>query len=571
MEKAILELLQNHFITELSQRAYCSNPLTVATKGKLRLVLDLRHVNQYLRLKSFRYEDLRTWTEVFERNDFYVRFDLKSGYHHVDVNPMHHKYLGFEWVFPSNCKRYFQFNVLVFGLATACYVFTKIMRPFTKRWRGMGIKSILYLDDGIGAKSTLEEAKVAGFQIRNDLTHAGFFINEEKCVFIPKQEGVWLGTKIDTRTLKFTVPAEKIQKLNIKIQNLLNTGNCTPKELSQVAGTLASMHLAVGPLVRLFTRHLYREIEQRTSWYVPVPLSREAISELTFWLDNIVSFNGFTFKHSPATSQIVFTDAAGSGWGGFMLFRLEKLICNGKFSIFERQQSSTYRELLAVKLVFQSYSRLLANQSVQVNIDNFSASRILSVGSTKISLHNLAVDIFYHCIRYNIKLIPRWIPREQNTIADYYSKMTDSDDWTIDLASFTLINSRFGHFTVDRFSSDTNNKLPIFNSSCYVPGTSGVNAFTMDWSHHNNWLCPPISLIISVIKHLRLCGAEGTLLVPVWPSSSFWPILYPNGTTMASFVKDFMIVDPFYISTVTTSVFSGHQSFKSIALKISFA
>ena len=99
----------------------------------------------------------------------------------------------------------------------------------------MGIKSILYLDDGIGAKSTLEEAKVAGFQIRNDLTHAGFFINEEKSVFIPKQEGVWLGTKIDTRTLKFTVPAEKIQKLKIKIQNLLNTGKCTPKELSQVA------------------------------------------------------------------------------------------------------------------------------------------------------------------------------------------------------------------------------------------------------------------------------------------------------------------------------------------------
>ena len=250
------------------------------------------------------------------------------------------------------------------------------------------------------------------------------------------------------------------------------------------------MHLAVGPLVRLFTRHLYREIEQRTSWYVPVQLSREAISELTFWLDNIVYFNGFTFKHSPTTSQIVFTDAAGSGWGGFMLFRLEKLICNGKFSIFERQQSSTYRELLAVKLVFQSYSRLLANQSVQVNIDNFSASRILSVGSTKISLHNLAVDIFYHCIRYNIRLIPRWIPREQNTIADYYSKMPDSDDWTIDRASFNLINSRFGHFTVDRFSSDTNNKLPIFNSRYYDPGTSGVNAFTMDWSHHNNWLSP---------------------------------------------------------------------------------
>ena len=160
---------------------------------------------------------------------------------------------------------------------------------------------------------------------------------------------------------------------------MLNTGKCTPKELSQVAGTLASMHLAVGPLLRLFTRHLYREIEQRTSWYVPVQLSREAISELTFWLDNIVYFNGFTFKHSPTTSQIVFTDAAGSGWGGFMLFRLEKLICNGKFSIFERQQSSTYRELLAVKLVFQS-CRPLFGRSL---LANFLAADQLRAGQLR--------------------------------------------------------------------------------------------------------------------------------------------------------------------------------------------
>ena len=98
MKKAISELLQNQFIVELPHRAYYSNPLTVAEKGKLRLVLDLRHVNQYLSPKSFKYEDLRTLTELFERSDIFVRFDLQSGYHHVDVNSLHHKYLGSEWV-----------------------------------------------------------------------------------------------------------------------------------------------------------------------------------------------------------------------------------------------------------------------------------------------------------------------------------------------------------------------------------------------------------------------------------------------------------------------------------------
>ena len=130
------------------------------------------------------------------------------------------------------------------------------MRPFNKRWRGKGIKSILYIDEGIGAKSSSEEANIAGVQIQDDLTNAVFFVNKAKSDLAPKQEGVWLGMKIDTRTLEFTVPVEKIQKLKIKIHKLLHKAQCTPKELFQVTGTLVSMHLAIGPLMRLFTRHL---------------------------------------------------------------------------------------------------------------------------------------------------------------------------------------------------------------------------------------------------------------------------------------------------------------------------
>ena len=109
--------------------------------------------------------------------------------------------------------------------------------------------------------------------------------------------------KIDTRTLEFSLPEEKILNLKVKLQMLLNKARCTPQELSQVTGTLASMHLAIGLLVRLFTRQLYHQIELRVSWYDRVQISLEAISELTFWLNNIDCFNGFTFKHSPTTSK----------------------------------------------------------------------------------------------------------------------------------------------------------------------------------------------------------------------------------------------------------------------------
>ena len=132
VEEAIQKLLAQNFIDEVAESPHCCNPLTVADNGKLRLVLDLRHVNKFVILKKFKYEDLRIVAEIFDKNDYFVNFDLTSGYHHIDIHPDHHKYLGFSWDF-GGVIRYFQFTVLAFGLSAAGYVFTKVLRPFTKR------------------------------------------------------------------------------------------------------------------------------------------------------------------------------------------------------------------------------------------------------------------------------------------------------------------------------------------------------------------------------------------------------------------------------------------------------
>ena len=79
--------------------------------------------------------------------------------------------------------------------------------------------------------------------------------------------------------------------------------------------------------------------------------------------------------------------------------------------------------------------------------------------------------------------IPQWIPREQNEIADYYSRIKDTDNWSIDNDSFRFINNLYGPFTVDRFVNNLNRKLRCFNSRYYCPGTSHVNAFTDDSSN----------------------------------------------------------------------------------------
>ena len=95
-------------------------------------------------------------------------FDLKSGYHHVDIYPGHRKFLSFSWRFSDGAVRYFQFSVLPFGLSSAPYVFTKLLKPLVKKWRGEGKTIILYLDDGLGAAKSYNLAKIASLQIHAD-------------------------------------------------------------------------------------------------------------------------------------------------------------------------------------------------------------------------------------------------------------------------------------------------------------------------------------------------------------------------------------------------------------------
>ena len=47
-------------------------------------------------------------------------------------------------------------------------------------------------------------------------------------------------------------------------------------------------------------------------------------------------------------------------------------------------------------------------------------------------LQEIAIQIYDLCNQFNIKLVPAWIPRELNEIADFMSKYNNTDSWGID-------------------------------------------------------------------------------------------------------------------------------------------
>ena len=128
---------------------------------------------------------------MLKKGDYVFSFDIKSGYHHIDIFEEHRKYLSFSWQFEDGTIRYFHSNVLPFGLSPAPYVFTKVMHQVTKYWRQKGIRIVLYIDDGLGGAGTFDTALKVSQQVKSDLISCGFTPNQ-KSVWILTQELIWL-------------------------------------------------------------------------------------------------------------------------------------------------------------------------------------------------------------------------------------------------------------------------------------------------------------------------------------------------------------------------------------------
>ena len=195
VREAISELLARGCVREVANYPDFCNPLHVAvlSSGKLRLILDLSHLSSFVVKQSIKCEDLRCVLQMFPSGMFIFCFDLKSAYHHIDICTGHTKFLSFKWPTGDGKMKFYEFKVLPFGLASAPYVFTKVLRQLIKFWRGHGHRVLLYLDDGIGGHFSQPSAKLLSLKVRQDLIACGFTLNDEKSVWEPTQIIAFLG------------------------------------------------------------------------------------------------------------------------------------------------------------------------------------------------------------------------------------------------------------------------------------------------------------------------------------------------------------------------------------------
>ena len=93
-----------------------------------------------------------------------------------------------------------------------------------------------------------------------------------------------------------------------------------------------------------------------------------------------------------------------------------------------------------------------------------------------------------------------------------------------------------------------------------------MDAFTVDWSSlTNGFFHPPVGLITMVLKHAQYVKAKGVLIVPVWESADFWPVI-------AHLVRAEQLIElsrfhPFLVTVqwIESNVFKGKSDFDCVA------
>ena len=564
VSREIQNLLLKGCIREVPTAPTVINPLTVAINrvGKKRLVLDCRHLNLELFKYKCCFENQSIAKDIFSKGDYLFTFDIKGAYHHIMIFPEHTVYLGFAWV-ENGVKRYFVYVVLPFGISTAGLIFTKVLRVCVSKWRNTGINIVVFLDDRLGGAGSFEASVRAANFVRQDLINFGSLLADDKCHWIPCMTATWLGFEWSTFKGTVKVSDERIERaisvLN-ELISLFSSGSVfmPVKKIACLVGHIISMQSVIGTNVRLHSRALYDCVSARATWDAPVKFTCSGLSEMIFWPENLKKFNcsylrdkgeclSNAFDGEKENGDVeytnVFVDASGSGFGGF-IEGIEGSEIAGSWLSHERILSSTWRELESVYRIMSSCPEVLLSRKVIVNTDNKNVSSILKIGSKKPYLHEVSIKLHEFCVKNCIEMIPKWVPRTDNFVADHLSRCSDSDDWSISDFIFTTLENKWGLHTVDRFVCHYNAKCEVFNSRFWCPGTSGIDAFSVSWVGENNWVVPPPRLLSKCLNKIELEKSICTVVLPCWKSAPFWPKLF-NGEKGDRAKMEFLTAGPY--------------------------
>jgi hypothetical protein len=527
VDKEISKLVLSGVNEHVTERPHCVSPLGVVPKksGKLRLITDLRRLNESCEPDSFKNEDIRTVKELIQPQDHLVTIDLESGFQHVPISPGHRKFLGIQWR-----NSYYVWCTLPFGLNASPYFFNKTVRPVIKYLRQQGLRVVVFVDDFILMAQPDIIYKHMQLLLET-LKRLGWHVNFDKCDLEPSTSKVFVGYVVMSDGPQgqpwIKVPQARVRKAKRDILRLLKTGRATARALARIAGQCVSMTACILP-AKLLLRNLYRLLSTRQYWAQVLVLDPPTVKDLTWWVSTLSEWNGAPISTKPVEAQVT-TDASGLGWGAVY----QGMEAKGVWEPHISQCSSNFRELLTTLLAIMSFLPYLRHKRVQLVTDNISTVAYINLlGGPSPALSCLATAIWATALEHGIELTATHLAGKRNIHADALSRDPSPYEWMLHPGLFKWLDRLWGPHTCDRFASLATHQIQHYNSLYWDPLSKGVDALAQpDWGSHNNFVNPPFWMIPKVLGVIKRQKAVATIIAPHWPAQYWYPTLQSMAVT----------------------------------------
>ena len=140
-------------IMEPGEEGFFSRAFLVPKKsGRFRLVIDLSQLNTYRADVTFKMDTLKVVKEALQPGMWVTSLDLSDAYHHIPLREQDQKYVCFQVK-----EKQFISMVLPFGLKTAPWAFTEVVKQVKKWARRVQLLLFQYLDDWLNANNNRKE------------------------------------------------------------------------------------------------------------------------------------------------------------------------------------------------------------------------------------------------------------------------------------------------------------------------------------------------------------------------------------------------------------------------------
>ena len=110
---------------------------------------------------------------------------------------------------------------------------------------------------------------------------------------------------------------------------------------------------------------------------------------------------------------------------------------------------------------------------------------IVNWGRPKLTINELARELFWFYLRDRITTYAEWVPREENAFAADISKMIIAEDSMLSRRFFGLLDARWSPHNVDLFSTCANNRCDKFFAMHWCMRAACINGFGQLWTEEN--------------------------------------------------------------------------------------